>query len=106
MLLKSFLRNFRANLSSNLVSLAGLSIGMMVTVFSGTYIVFESSYDKFHDGSDRIYQISTKMQINPGNEVVMSNTHQQLKEYIDNHIPGIEATCRTRKSSDPVWKIR
>jgi len=103
MFLKSFFRNFKANLVSNVVSLVGLSIGMMVTVFSVTYIVFESSYDKFHEGSDRIYQVSTKMEINQGNEVVMSNTHQQLKEYIDNHIPGIEATCRTRGSTDPVY---
>ena len=103
MFIKSFLRNFKAKLVPNMVSLAGLSIGMMVTVFSVSYIVFESSYDKFHEGSDRIYQISTRMQINQGNEVVMSNTHQQLKEYIDNRIPGIEATCRTRKSTDPVY---
>lgn len=103
MLLKSFIRNFRANVTSNLFSLAGLSIGMMVTVYSVTYIIFESSYDRFHEGSDRIYQISTRMEINRGNEVVMSNTHQQLKEYIDNHIPGIKATCRTRKSRDPLY---
>jgi len=76
---------------------------MMVTVFSITYIVFESSYDRFHESSDRIYHISTRMQVGPGNEVVMSNTHQQLKEYIDNHIPGIEATCRIKKLTDPIY---
>ena len=102
MLLKSFLREFRANLSSNLVSLTGLSFGMMVTVFSVTYIVFESSYDRFHEDYERIYQVSTRMQLQPGNEIVMSSTHQQLKEYIDSYIPGIEATCRMRKSSDPI----
>ncbi len=76
---------------------------MMVTVFSVTYIVFESSYDRFHDGSDRIYQISTRMKLQPGNEVVVSSTHQQLKEYIDDHIPEIEATCRVRSSRDPIY---
>ncbi len=103
MLIRSFFRDFKANLSSNLVSLAGLSVGMMVTILSVTYIVFESSYDQFHAASDRIYHIFTRMQLQPGNEVVMSSTHQQLKEYIDNHIPGIENSCRIRKSADPVY---
>jgi len=33
----------------------------------------------------------------------MSSTHQQLKEYIDLHVPQIEATCQIRKSSDPIY---
>jgi len=103
MKLKQYFRDFRTNHVSNLVSLAGLSIGMMVTIYSVTYIIYESSYDRFHKDSDRIYQISTRMELQPDNEVVMSLTHQQLKEYIDNHIPGIEATCRIRKSSEPIY---
>ncbi len=102
--LLSCFRNSRANFASNLFSFIGLSIGMMVTVFSVTYIVFESSYDRFHKDPERIYQISTRMELQPGNEVVTSSTHQQLKEYIDSHIPGIESTCRIRKSSESIYQ--
>ena len=100
--LRVFYINFLVFLKSNLVSLAGLALGMMVTIFSITYIVFESSYDSFHRDSERIYQISTRMELQPGNEVVMSNTHQQLKEYIDLHVPQVETVCRIKTLNDPI----
>ncbi|MEE4115864.1 MAG: ABC transporter permease [Marinilabiliaceae bacterium] len=101
--LRVFYINFLVFLKSNLVSLAGLAVGMMVTVLSITYIVFESSYDSFHSDSERIYQVSTQMERQPGNEVVMSNTHQQLKEYIDLHVPQVEITCRIKSINDPIY---
>ncbi len=101
--LRVFYINFLVFLKGNLVSLAGLTVGMMVTVFSITYIVFESSYDTFHRDSERIYQVSTQMERQPGNGVIMSSTHQQLKEYIDLHVPQVEKTCRIKSINDPIY---
>ncbi|TFH39345.1 MAG: FtsX-like permease family protein [Bacteroidia bacterium] len=100
--LSTFLRNFIKFLKGNLFSLAGLSIGMMVTVYSVTYIAFESSYDRFHKNHGRIYQVSTIMELQSGNEVETTNTYHQLKEYIDLQLPQIESTCRIRNSSEPI----
>ncbi len=102
MLLKTLIRSFVGFLKGNLMALAGLSIGMMVTVLSVTYIVFESSYDQFHKKSDRIYLASTLMEVEPGNVVSMSNTHHDLKDYIDLHIPQIEKSCRIYPCNRPI----
>lgn len=99
---QSFIRSLIAFLKANIMSLCGLSVGMMITVLSVSYIVFESSYDKFHKYSDRIYLVSTMRGAGTGDEVVMSNTHHQLKDYIDSHVPQVQSTCRIYKSVDPL----
>ncbi len=98
----AFLRRFFTLLKENILSVAGLSLGMMITVFSVTYIVFESSYDRFHKNSERICLVSTLIEIESGNEVVMSSSHHNMKDYIDSHVPQVEMACRIRDSTDPL----
>lgn len=102
MSLSTFFRSLLQFLKANLVSLAGLSVGMIVTVFSVTYIVFELSYDRFHTDYKKIYQVSTILELQPGNEVTMSSTHQQLKEYIDLNIPQVESCCRLKQVNESI----
>lgn len=79
----------------NMVSVAGLALGMMVTILSITYIVFELSYDRFHADSDHIYNVKTEITYDSGRRSLSRYTAHGLKEYADNHIPAIEASTRT-----------
>ncbi len=57
--LKIAWRQLRKNSYVTLINLSGLIIGMTAALFIWQYIHFESSYDKFHEKSDRIFRVRT-----------------------------------------------
>lgn len=50
-------RLFKNNLSSGLIKIFGLSIGIAVLLLSIIYAKYEYSYDRFHDEANSIYRI-------------------------------------------------
>ena len=92
--LRSFFRIFLHVLKSNIISIIGLTVGMMITVFSINYIVFENSFDTFHKNKKRIFHVSTWMETQSGDDVFLSRTHYQLKSYVDEQVPQVERSCR------------
>ena len=76
------LKNWR----ENLVSLAGLSLGMMVAILSVSYIVFESSYDTFHPASNRIYTVYTRYVLQ-GSSPVSFAVESGMKSYAVENVP-------------------
>lgn len=67
-LISEVFRSFRKNLSTGILSLAGLSIGMAVALLIGFWSLNEFSFDKFHKDADKIYRICRKGFLN--NETV------------------------------------
>ena len=61
-MLKNYLliafRNLWRNKSYTFINLFGLSIGIAATLLILIYILFEFSYDQFHQNKDSIYRIS------------------------------------------------
>ena len=55
--LKITLRNIKRNPAFSVINIAGLAIGMACCILIVNYIVFESSYDRFHERGDRIYRL-------------------------------------------------
>jgi putative ABC transport system permease protein len=51
------LRNIRKNLFLTSISVAGLSLGLACVFLIAQYLVFELSYDRFHEGAENIYRI-------------------------------------------------
>ncbi len=96
--IKSFIRNFAKNWRENLVSLAGLSLGMMVAILSVSYIVFESSYDTFHSASDRIFTVYTRY-VMPGSSPVSFAVESGMKAYAVNNVPAVEEACIVKKTT-------
>ena len=56
--LKIAFRNLWRNKSYTVINLFGLSIGIAATLLIVIYILFEFSYDQFHENKDSIYRIS------------------------------------------------
>jgi putative ABC transport system permease protein len=100
MRLTTFIRGFLHLVKSNIVSVAGLMAGMMVMVFSVDYMVFENSFDSFHRNKKRIYHVSTQMASRSGEDALLSRTHYQLKDYMDEQVPRIERSCRVLKTEE------
>ncbi len=56
--LKLAYRQMTKNLSFSVINLLGLTIGLTVSMLIFLWIKDELSYDRFHDGEDRIYRVS------------------------------------------------
>lgn len=52
------LRNLRKNLFLTSISVTGLSLGLACVFLIAQYLVFELSYDRFHEGAKNIYRIA------------------------------------------------
>jgi len=87
--IKLFIRNLVKNWQENLVSLAGLSLGMMVVILSISYIIFESSYDSFQAKSNRIFTIYTRI----GSDAISYAVESGMKDYAVTHVPMVEMAC-------------
>lgn len=57
------LRNFKRNFTFSLINILGLTIGLIVSVLILLYVVNELTYDSYHKDANRVYRITTKMDI-------------------------------------------
>lgn len=53
-------RNFRRNKFFSFLNILGLGLGLTVSLLIISYIRYETSYDRFHTKSDRIYRIAVE----------------------------------------------
>jgi putative ABC transport system permease protein len=51
-------RNFRKNKVHTLITISGLSLGLMATVLALMFIMDERSFDQFHSKKDRLYRLN------------------------------------------------
>lgn len=79
-----------------MVSLAGLSLGMMVAILSVSYIVFESSYDTFHPASNRIFTVYTRYVLQ-GSSPVSFAIESGMKSYAEDNVAAVESACIVKK---------
>jgi putative ABC transport system permease protein len=56
--LKIALRNIKRNKGYSFINVAGLALGMACCLFILFYVLYEFSYDTFHEDSDRIYRVA------------------------------------------------
>lgn len=96
--IRMFIRSLARNWQENLVSLAGLSLGMMVAILSVSYIVFESSYDSFHPASDRIFTVYTRYVLQ-GSSPVSFAIESGMKSYAEDNVAEVETACIVKKTT-------
>ena len=51
-------RNFKKNKVHTLITISGLSLGMMASILALMFIMDERSFDQFHSKKDRIYRVN------------------------------------------------
>jgi putative ABC transport system permease protein len=69
-MLKNYLvvafRSLRRNATASTINILGLAVGMAASLLILHYITFETSYDRFHPNSDRIYRLRYERTDNTG----------------------------------------
>ena len=85
------LRNLKRQKLYSAINIFGLSVGLTIFILAVTFFSFHLSFDTFHEGSDRIYVISSKH--NTGNGVVQKAlfTHLPLANLMQKNFPEVES---------------
>ena len=72
--LKIALRNIRRHKGYSFINIIGLAISMACCILIVNYILFELSYDKYHENADQIYRISMDIDFSGrGGKLAVSN---------------------------------
>lgn len=91
-------RNFYKNGVYSIINIFGLSVGLAAFILLTLFARYESSYDTFHEDSDRIYRIEqmvkTKDSYTSWNQVPAP-----LSEELENRFPEVEEAIAIRE----VW---
>ncbi len=80
----------------NSLNVAGLTLGLAISIILGAYCANEYSYDSFNDKAGRIYQLWATIQMGP-NEGKTSMFSAGAGENIKEKYPGVESFVRIRK---------
>ncbi|MGB3145300.1 MAG: ABC transporter permease [Maribacter sp.] len=91
--LKIAWRNLIRNKSFSLLNIVGLSIGLAVTALILIWINFEVGYDKFHEKTDRIYQVNNQYPVE-GEIWTWNSTPKIMASVIKKDYPEVEAVSR------------
>jgi putative ABC transport system permease protein len=94
--MKQLIRRFITNGRENLITLIGLSLGMMVMILCLSYVVFENSYDRFQSKADRIVAVYTRHETSPGQTAMSTSTESGLKFFTERNLSEVEASSRVK----------
>jgi putative ABC transport system permease protein len=88
---KITLRNIKRNKAFSFINIAGLAIGMACCILIVNYILFESSYDRFHKNAYNIYRVNTLLEIGDRGGSLASTNHP-IGDYLkDNYAEVIDS---------------
>lgn len=93
---KITLRNINRNKVFTFINIAGLGIGMACCILIVNYIVFESSYDRFHKNAENIYRVNTLLEIGDrgGN---MASTNHPIGDYLKDNYDEVLNSAKFRR---------
>lgn len=91
--LKTFFRRAFRTKNYFFINLLGLTIGITSALLIFTWIHFETSYDKYHAASDRIYRVCTDINMS-GHNFNSSMAPPPLMNVLDQQLPEAEACTR------------
>ena len=91
--MKEFIRNFKKQRTVGVLNICSLSLGIMVAIVIGLWVINELSFDRFHQNADRIYRVVVNV-IQSGNPVKSGQTFRSFGEQAKEELPSIEDMCR------------
>jgi putative ABC transport system permease protein len=99
-MLKNFftvaVRNFLRQRLYSFINVFGLASGLTCALFIYLWVNDEVSKDKFHEESEKIFQIVSNLEMNDGEILTWQITPGPLAEDIREHIPEVELAARTQ----------
>jgi len=101
--IKTAFRTLAKNRSYSAINIVGLAVSLSAAVLILLWVWDELSYDRMHDKSDRIFQISTTFDASSDN--VWPVGPPPLALFGKAEIPGIEEACRFSNSEAAITKV-
>ncbi len=92
--LKSAFRNLKKTKLFSLVNILGLAVGMTACLLILHYVTFEKSYDKFYEGSERIYRLRYERASQEGKTVKFASCCPPAGASIRGKYPEVEQIAR------------
>ncbi|NIM13534.1 MAG: ABC transporter permease [Candidatus Aminicenantes bacterium] len=92
--LKSAIRNLKKTKLFSLVNILGLAVGMTACLLILHYVTFEKSYDKFYEGSERIYRLRYERTSQEGKAVKFASCCPPAGAAIRGKYPEVEKIAR------------
>lgn len=91
--LKVTLRNIRNHKIYSLINISGLAVGLACCILIFLYVNFELSYDRYHEGAERVYRVSLKIS-RESTEMETARVSTPLIPAIRESFPELEASAR------------
>lgn len=85
------------------INVSGLGIGIAISFLIAFFVIDELSYDKFHQDSDRIYQIYLKAMLQ-GKPIEGANTCAPIAAASKEELAGVEDAIRINMWRDVVFR--
>src|SRR5580765_3837685 len=92
--LKIAIRNLWKNKALSFINIFGLAAGLACSLLIFLFVNDELSYDRFNDGSDRIYRVVKDFVNDDGSRLPDATTPPAVAPAIQKEIPGIEHVTR------------
>ena len=96
--LKLFLRHFVRNKGFSIINVAGLSMGMAVSILIFLYVFHELTYDNFIENADNKYRIHTIFEL-PNDQFIGDRSNGEMAGRVMQDIPdAINAVCMNKEN--------
>ncbi len=92
--LRVAIRNLKRTKLFSIINILGLSIGMTACLLILHYVNFERSYDRFHEGSDRLYRLRYERTSEEGTAVRFASCCPPAADGIRGVFPEVEIIAR------------
>jgi putative ABC transport system permease protein len=89
------IRNFLRQRLYSFINIFGLASGLICALFIHLWVSDEVNKDKFHNQSEKIFQVVSNLEINKGEILTWTITPGPLAEHIRENIPEVEVAVRT-----------
>lgn len=91
--LTSAIRNIYRNKATSFINIFSLSIGLACAVIVSMMVIYENSFDDFHENEDRVYRVYTQAN-RAGNTDFLAPVQYPLLRKLEESIPEIETTIK------------
>ena len=93
-------RNLLRNPTISLIHVTGFGLGIAAFLFAVQTVIFEFSFDSFHTGRDKIYNIPTTTTDQNGSQPFFLSATPALYHQIKAHMPEVEFVTRYNHQSN------
>jgi ABC-type antimicrobial peptide transport system permease subunit len=101
--MKTSLRNILKYKGISLINISGLALGMTAFILISVWVMYEFSYDRFHENKENIYRVNEKRHFQ-GNVEYSQRTPGLLSSELKSAFPEIKSSARHAWTGTRVMK--